>query len=478
MTTNTTPARLARAAPRPRVHFAPRRNWMNDPNGLVHHDGIHHLFFQYNPEGTDWGNMSWGHATSEDLVTWTEHEVALRYDDDAQIFSGSIVSDVANTSGFGTDGRGPLVALYTAAAEHGQSQALAWSPDDGATWTKYGVVLDRGTADFRDPKVFRHEDAWIMVTVEAVDRQIHLYRSEDLRSWHHLSVFGPEGPTEGVWECPDLFALDGAWVLTLSVNPGHPTGGSGMLAFVGDFDGVRFTADRWHWLDHGSDYYAGVTFSGLDRPVMMAWLNNWAYAHELPEATWRGSMALPRLLSLRDGRVIQQPAVAPAEVLRFSASDVALDEEGWELPEEGLQTATRLRLTLVPGDDVVEISLRGRGQVTALPEIRLTYAAGQVTLERDGSDMLPGLDAFSTVARTEVALTDHGTLDVEIWIDADSVEVFAAAGAVTLSVLTLADYGRQQLVVRGRGDGHAVLSEIRAAELLSGVGAAAGATRG
>lgn len=464
MTTEISCPPVVRTA-RPLVHFAPQRNWMNDPNGLVFHDGLYHLFFQYNPHGTEWGNMSWGHATSTDLVTWIEHPVALLFDDDAQIFSGSVVCDEDNSSGLGQDGRAPLVALYTAAASDRQAQALAWSSDGGATWTKHGIVLDRGTADFRDPKVLRVDDHWVMITVEAVDRQVHLFRSSDLIHWRPLSVFGPQGPTEGIWECPDLFRVGEEWVITLSVNPGHPAGGSGMLAFVGRFDGVTFTADRWQWLDHGPDYYAGVTFSGLDERVMIAWLNNWAYAHDLPDAPWRGSMALPRTIGLRDGRVVQTPAVAPREIVRYEAADFDVPPTGALIPSEALATAARLRLWIGAGSG--RVSLRwASADAGSTSVVTLTHTGDELLLERHGVASGTEDSAFPSSARAELPADPTAGGDLDIWIDANSIEVFAAEGSVTLSLLTLADYGGAPISIVADGVAPR-LERVRVSELVA-----------
>lgn len=255
---------------RPLVHFSPEENWMNDPNGMVYVDGTYHLFFQHNPQDTDWGNMSWGHATSTDLLTWTQHGVAIpqTFNDDGvaieDIFSGSVVVDENNTSGFGTEGGpAPLVAIYTSAYTDAhpslagiQAQSLAYSNDNGETWTKYEAnpVLDRGSANFRDPKVFWYEGEtesyWVMVAVEATDHKVVLYRSDDLRGWDYLSEFGNANSVAGIWECPDLFELpvDGdenntKWVLIVNLNPGAVAGGSGGQYFVGEFDGVTFTSE-------------------------------------------------------------------------------------------------------------------------------------------------------------------------------------------------------------------------------------------
>jgi fructan beta-fructosidase len=241
---------------RPQFHFTPDRNWMNDPNGLIYYKGRYHLFFQYNPSGNTWGNMSWGHAVSTDLVHWKQLPVAIPQDDNEMIFSGSVVLDRNNTTGFGTRKNPPLVAVYTSAqkASGKQQQALAYSTDGGTTWTKYddNPVLDIGSNNFRDPKVFWYAPTgrWLMAVALAEQHKIAFYSSADLKHWTHQSDFGPAGATGGVWECPDLFPLpvDGdakktKWVLAVNLNPGGIAGGSGAQYFVGDFNGKKFTAD-------------------------------------------------------------------------------------------------------------------------------------------------------------------------------------------------------------------------------------------
>lgn len=253
---------------RPAYHFSPAKNWMNDPNGMVYHRGTYHLFFQHNPYGTRWGNMSWGHATSQDLVRWTEQPIAIRQTTNEagaateDIFSGSVVADTDNTSGFGTRANPPLVAVYTSAytpahPQHAglQAQSLAYSLDEGKTWTKYAgnPVLNRNSANFRDPKVFAYDGPagryWVMAAVEATEHKVVLYRSADLKSWTHLSDFGPANSTAGIWECPDLFPLkvtgtdQTKWVMIVNLNPGAVAGGSGGQYFVGDFDGTTFRSE-------------------------------------------------------------------------------------------------------------------------------------------------------------------------------------------------------------------------------------------
>jgi len=245
---------------RPAYHFSPAKNWMNDPNGLVYSKGVYHLFFQHNPLGDVWGNMSWGHATSKDLVHWQQQPVAIPFDANEGVFSGSVVVDTTNSSGFGTTKNPPMVAMYTSAytAASGrdgiQAQSLAYSTDDGRTWTKYSgnPVVDLNSREFRDPKVFWYAPAkeWRMVSVIATEHKVLIWRSTNLKAWTRLSEFGPRNATGGVWECPDLFplAVDGnprkvKWVMLVSLNPGGIAGGSGTQYFVGDFDGTTFRAD-------------------------------------------------------------------------------------------------------------------------------------------------------------------------------------------------------------------------------------------
>ena len=259
---------------RPQYHFTPARNWMNDPNGLVYYKGEYHLFYQHNPFGNTWGHMSWGHAVSRDLVHWTHLPLAIPEMGDEMVFSGGAVVDKRNTSGFGTRANPPMVAIYTAARPGSQAQALAYSLDRGRTWTRYAgnPVLDIGSAEFRDPNVFWYEpeQRWIMAVALAVERKISFYSSPDLKTWTHLSDFGPAGAVGGVWECPDLFPLpvDGdrgrtKWVLVVSLNPGGIAGGSGSQYFVGRFDGRRFVADdRGEYVAPGGERFEGFEGTG------------------------------------------------------------------------------------------------------------------------------------------------------------------------------------------------------------------------
>ncbi|MGW0710542.1 GH32 C-terminal domain-containing protein [Streptomyces sp. NPDC002643] len=241
---------------RPQFHFTPEKNWMNDPNGLVYYEGEYHLFYQYNPNGDSWGDMSWGHAVSRDLVHWEELPLALSHDDEEMVFSGGAVVDWGNTTGFGTQENPPMVAVYTSAYKNGgeQAQSLAYSTDRGRTWTKYqgNPVIDIDSRDFRDPKVqwYAPTNSWLMTVSLSAEHKVRFYSSKNLKDWELLSEFGPAGATGGVWECPDLFplAVDGdpdniKWVLVVNINPGGIAGGSAAQYFVGDFDGTTFTAE-------------------------------------------------------------------------------------------------------------------------------------------------------------------------------------------------------------------------------------------
>lgn len=309
---------------RPDFHFTPQKNWMNDPNGLIWHDGKYHLYFQHNPYGCDWGHMSWGHATSTDLIHWVEHPVAITEDETSgeAIFSGSAVFDRAGDCGVPN----ALVACYTSHYGEGASarqlQSLAISIDGGYTFRKLGQpVLDRGKRDFRDPKVFRFNEEWRMVVAHPTEHRIEILSSNNLLHWHSESFFCWPDQSDAVWECPDLFPLQlngqTKWVLIVSVNPGGPNGGSGTKYFIGDFDGQSFamTQDPL-WLDYGRDNYAGVTFNDApaDERILIGWMNSWGKTRH-PKLEWTGAMTIPRKLELVSVggqiRLKQSPIVAP-----------------------------------------------------------------------------------------------------------------------------------------------------------------------
>lgn len=302
---------------RPNIHFTPPKAWMNDPNGMVYHKGIYHLFYQHNPDSSVWGPMHWGHATSKDLIEWKHEPIALFPDSLGTIFSGSAVVDSNNTAGFAKPGDTALVAVFTHHNTNGekagridfQTQSLAYSLDDGKTWIKYDqnpVIKNPGIKDFRDPKVvwFAPQQKWIMSL--AAQNRILFYSSKDLKNWIAESSFGENsGAHGGVWECPDLFPMeyDGKtiWVLIVNLNPGAPNKGSGTQYFIGDFNGHHFKPfhDQTLWMDYGPDNYAGVTWSNTgNQKFLIGWMSNWMYANQVPTQSWRSAMTIPRELKL------------------------------------------------------------------------------------------------------------------------------------------------------------------------------------
>ncbi|WP_052207070.1 glycoside hydrolase family 32 protein [Sinomonas humi] len=486
MTSSPSPVSFGEEAYRPQIHYTAAETWINDPNGLVYADGLYHLFFQNNPYGTNHANMSWGHAVSTDLVHWNDRPVAILCDDEEQIFSGSIVVDEGNTSGFGAPGSSPLVAIYTSAyaedsAHHGiQAQSLAFSLDGGETWTKHegNPVLDRGSRDFRDPKVFRYSGPdgsyWVMVAVEAVERKAVLYRSDDLRNWTHLSDFEATTKVGLIWECPDLFplAVDGdpenvKWVLIINLHREDGEGGSAGVYFLGDFDGTTFAsvgvgasaddggapAAEYGWLDFGRDYYATVSFNSApdDRRILVGWMNNWDYARSLPTSPWRGSMALPREATLRTraGRVVLEQRVVPgleASGLPRSLGLLDVPEGVRALPLECREIPCLIEATfdagsasefglvlLQPGEGQPGEGRSGEGR-SAEEGARLCYDVerGELALDRRFSGNTELHPLFSSIERAPVALIGD-RLRLEIYLDAGSIEVFAQGGQVTFA---------------------------------------------
>ena len=233
---------------RPVYHHTPAYGWMNDPNGMFYKDGVWHIYFQHNPYGSQWENMTWGHSTSTDLMHWTFEGDAIEPDNWGTVFSGSAVVDKEGTAGFGKDA---VVALYTSAGEN-QTQSLAYSNDDGKTFKKYNgnPIITSNVPDFRDPHVFWNDEIkkWNMIL--AAGQQMNIYSSDNLRDWTLESSFGAGyGCHDGVWECPDLMKLrvrgtdKEKWLLICNINPGGPFGGSATQYFVGSFDGRKFTCE-------------------------------------------------------------------------------------------------------------------------------------------------------------------------------------------------------------------------------------------
>ena len=295
---------------RPAYHHTPLYGWMNDPNGMFYKDGLWHLYYQYNPYGSQWENMTWGHSTSKDLIHWEAQPLAIEPDWLGAVFSGSAIVDHNNTAGFG---RNAVIAMYTSAGA-AQTQSIAYSADGGQTFTKYAgnPVITFNAPDFRDPKVFWYEASsngennggkWIVVL--AVGQEVQFYSSTNLKEWKYESSFGRQyGNHDGVWECPDMLCFGNKWVLLLNINPGGPFGGSATQYFVGSFDGRTFTCEdnpsETKWMDYGKDHYATVTFHNAPegRIVALPWMSNWQYANQVPTRQFRSANGLPRDLGL------------------------------------------------------------------------------------------------------------------------------------------------------------------------------------
>ena len=382
---------------------------MNDPNGLLYYQGEYHLFYQHNPTENIWGNMSWGHAVSTDLQHWQELPVAIACTDDVGIFSGSAVIDYTNTTGFGSEANPAMVAIYT---EHKndkskQSQCLAFSLDNGRTFTKYegNPVLDLEMSEFRDPKVQWIDDQWLMTVALPDLHQIAFYSSPDLKEWRHLSNFGPAAEIGGCWECPDLFKVNDKWVLLVSLNPGGYQVGSGTQYFIGQWNGNEFIADdlTTRWLDYGRDNYAGVTFNNTpdNRKIFLGWMSNWEYAHTFPTQPWRGAMTLPRELTLDGDKVVQR----------------VINEE--EIPKITFSTTGGSIRISESEERFIEIGLREQKIF-----MDCTHAWSD--------QALPLAEEFLL---QEIA-TDAEEVDFQIFIDRGAIELFADGGKVVITNLT------------------------------------------
>jgi len=449
---------------RPQYHFTPEKNWMNDPNGMVFYEGEYHLFYQYNPAGDKWGHMSWGHAVSPDMVHWTHLPLALAEADNVMIFSGSALVDWKNSSGFGKDGRPPLVAVYTGfrTTDRVQFQCIAYSNDKGRTWTKYSgnPVIDINSMDFRDPKVQWHDATrrWIMTVSLSAEHKVRFYGSDNLKAWTLLSEFGPAGATGGVWECPDLFELplpgtnDKRWVLVVNMNPGSVAGGSGGQYFIGRFDGTQFVADRdslipprpgrsasesAHWFDYGPDYYAAVSWSDVPasdgRRLWLGWMSNWEYGGDVPTSPWRSAMSIPREVGLSrtaEGiRLVQKP-VREMESLRdrhfaFKSGDVS-EANAW-LKERHVQgDQLELMVEFAPrssGTEGVKV-LKSDTEATV---IGVDRQRGRAFVDRTQSGNVTFHQKFSGVYDAPLAVHD-GRVKLHLFVDASSVEVFVNDG--------------------------------------------------
>lgn len=393
---------------RPIYHHTPSYGWMNDANGMFYKDGVWNLYYQYNPYGSKWGNMHWGHAVSTDLFHWTEKPAAIARDTMGHIFSGSSVVDVDNTAGYG---KGAIVAFYTSASQkNGQIQCMAYSTDNGLTFTKYedNPVLTPfdGLQNFRDPKVFWYapKKCWFMIV--SADKEMRFYKSHNLKDWTYISAFGKGyGAQPNQFECPDFFPMTvngkQKWVMIVNINPGCLFGGSATEYFVGDFDGRTFKCDDApdvaKFLDYGKDHYATVTFYNAPdgRIVALPWMSNWQYANVTPIKQYRGANALPRELKLfeKDGEYfVAADAVKETNALRKQTKEIG--------NVEGAGTYKNL---FPKSDGAFEIEADVTPNAQGIAGIDISNSKGEVT-----KVYLDMRNKRLVMDRTESGLTDFG----------------------------------------------------------------------
>ena len=440
---------------RPQFHFSPKAHWINDPNGMVYYKGTYHLFYQYYPDASVWGPMHWGHTTSKDMVHWQEQPIALYPDSLGYIFSGSAVVDVNNTSGFGKNGQVPLVAIFThhnmtlekQKSNKYQYQSLAYSLDEGKTWTKYAgnpVLPNPGITDFRDPKVrwYEAQKKWVM-TLATKDR-VTFYSSPDLKAWSKESEFGSDaGEHGGVWECPDLFPLKhngkDVWVLIVNINPGGPNKGSAAQYFLGDFDGSTFNAysKKTKWMDYGTDNYAGVTFANTgNRTILMGWMNNWQYANIVPTTNWRGATTVPRELGLTDVNKELYLTSAPVKELdALAGKPTSLGsvnvKNSYDLTAEtaGKYDTFKLTLSAPATSDFAIVLANDKGNELVIGYDKASNAYYIDRTKSGKTDFEKDFGKRSTAPR----LSTDKTISLTLFVDVTSAELFADNG---LSVMT------------------------------------------
>ena len=428
---------------RPAYHHSPAYGWMNDPNGLFYKDGVWHLYYQWNPYGSQWENMTWGHSTSTDGLHWTPQPTAIEADALGAIFSGCCVVDKNNTAGFGN---GAIVAYYTSAGAR-QTQSMAYSLDGGQTFTKYAgnPVIVADVRDFRGPHICWNEEAGFWNMVLASGQEMSIYSSKDLKQWKHESNFGlTYGNHSGVWECPDLMKLpvDGTgeqkWMLICNINPGGPFGGSATQYFIGQFDGHQFVCEdqpeETKWMDYGKDHYATVTFDNAPdgRRVAIAWMSNWQYANQVPTMQFRSTNSILRDLSLYQYEGETYCAVRPAKEM----------------------DAARGKKIARPTDRCeIVVTLKGDARITlsngSKERVVLDYDADMASLDFDRrhSGQCSFSDAFPTVVTAPV----HGSLrTLRIFIDKSSIEVFDADGRLSMTNLVFPSSPYNRISVKGK----------------------------
>ena len=435
---------------RPLYHHTPAYGWMNDPNGMFFKDGVWHLYFQHNPYGSQWENMTWGHSTSTDLIHWTFQGDPIQPDAWGAIFSGSSVVDKNNTAGFGENA---IVALYTSAGEN-QTQSMAYSTDNGKTFTKYdsNPIITSNVPDFRDPHMFWNEDIkkWNMIL--AAGQQMNIYSSDNLKDWKFESSFGAEyGSHGGVWECPDLMKMKvrgtdkEKWMLVCNINPGCPFGGSATQYFVGDFDGHKFTCESkpevTKWMDYGKDHYATVTFDNAPngRHVALAWMSNWQYANQVPTMQYRSANSIPRDLGLFEYKGNTYCSVTPSEEITAARS---------KKPSKSLSEACEMVVNL-KGDATITLS-NSKGE-----KVVMTYKAKDETFSMDRT--LSGKTDFSSDFAAITTAPVYGKMNkLRIFIDKSSIEVFDNDGKMAMTNLVFPTRPYDKVTIKGKTKKYAV----------------------
>ena len=423
---------------RPIYHHTPAYGWMNDPNGMFYKDGVWHLYYQYNPYGSQWENMTWAHSTSTDLMHWENQGEVIQPDALGTIFSGNSVVDKENTAGFGKD---VVIAFYTSAG-NAQTQSIAYSTDNGMSFKKYAnnPIITSDVPDFRDPKVFWNDDLNQWNLILASGQQMNIYSSKNLKDWKYESCFGEEyGNHGGVWECPDLLKIGDKWVLICNINPGGPFGGSATQYFVGTFDGHKFTCESkpevTKWMDYGKDHYATVSFSNAPngRIVVLPWMSNWQYANQVPTQQFRSANGLPRDVSLYNYNGEEYVSVKPSpEVLN-----------AFEQKASGrFQTASYLEVTNIKSNASIVLSNDKDEYVT------MVYDGKNGTFSMDRTQS--GLTEFHNDFKSKTIAPTNGTIKgMQIFVDRCSIEAFDIDGKVAMSNLVFPSKPYDKIVAKG-----------------------------
>lgn len=419
-------------------HHTPVYGWMNDPNGMFYKDGVWHLYYQYNPYGSQWENMTWAHSTSTDLIHWKNHGEVIQPDVLGTIFSGSSVVDKENTAGFGKDA---VVAFYTSAGA-AQTQSIAYSTDNGETFKKYvnNPILTSDVPDFRDPNVFWNEEVKQWNLILAAGQQMNIYSSKNLKDWKYESSFGEGyGNHGGVWECPDLLKMGDKWVLICNINPGGPFGGSATQYFVGSFDGHKFTCESkpevTKWMDYGKDHYATVSFSNAPdgRIVVLPWMSNWQYANQVPTQQFRSSNGLPRDLGLYSYNGEDYVSVKPSPEV-FAAFE--------KKPSGRLQSAAYIEVTNIKSNASIVLS-NDKGE-----RVTMVYDGKNATFSMDRTES--GVTDFHSDFKAKTVAPTNGVIkSMQIFIDRCSIEAFDTEGKVAMTNLVFPSKPYDKIIVKG-----------------------------